>query len=119
LLAPTLIHGAGLACCWVLGALAARGYEKTAIDPTIEGYGTVIFSLMKAGAFAVGILILSTQLDLLQEFGRWVQPGESEAIDVRLLTAWSEGARDVTFEAGTISIMRLYLALSIARGKKL
>jgi hypothetical protein len=28
LLAPTLIHGAGLAVCWLAGALAARFYEK-------------------------------------------------------------------------------------------
>jgi hypothetical protein len=25
LLAPTLVHGAGLACCWLLGCLAAKG----------------------------------------------------------------------------------------------
>jgi len=119
LVAPTLIHGAALAGCWLLGALAAKAYEKEAIDPTIDGYGAVIFGLIKAGTFAVGIFILCTQLDLLQEFGRWPLPGESEVTDVRLCTAWIEGARDVIFEAGTISSMRLYLALSIARRVKM
>jgi len=48
------------------------------------------------------------------EFGQWPLPGESEATDVRLLAA-----RNITFEAGTINVMRLYLALPIARRKKL
>ena len=30
---PTLIHGAALSCCWLLGALVARAYEEDAIDP--------------------------------------------------------------------------------------
>ena len=110
LLAPTLLHGAGLACCWVAGALAAQAYERKAIDPTVEGYGTVIWRLAQAGAFASGLLILATQLDLLTEFGRWVQPGESEAIDLRLLSAAVEVLNDIIFEAGAITSMRLFLA---------
>jgi hypothetical protein len=110
LLAPTLIHGAGLACCWIAGALAAEAYQRKAIDPTVEGYGTVIFTIVKAGAFASGLLIVGTQLDLLLEFGRWVQPGESPEIDLRLLTAIVELLNDIVFEASTIATMRLSLA---------
>ena len=110
LLAPTLIHGAGLACCWIAGALAAEAYQRKAIDPTVEGYGTVIFAIVKAGAFASGLLIVGTQLDLLLEFGRWVQPGESPEIDLRLLTAIVELLNDIVFEASTIATMRLSLA---------
>ena len=58
-LAPTLIHGAALACCWLAGCLAAKAYEKEAYEGDL---GTVIFSTIKAGAFASGLLILSTQL---------------------------------------------------------
>lgn len=116
LLAPTLIHGAGLACCWLLGALAAKAYERKAIDPTVEGggYGTVFATILKAGAFATGVLILGTQLDLFTEFGGFVQPGESEETDLRLLSAWVEVLNDVIFEASTLASFRVYLAVSTA-----
>lgn len=119
LLAPTLIHGAGLACCWLLGALAARAYQQKAIDPTVDGggYGTIIATVIKAGAFATGILILATQIDLLFEFGRFVQPGESDETDLRLLTAWVEVLNDVVFEATTLIFFRMYLAISTGTRK--
>jgi len=119
LVAPALIHGAGLACCWLLGALAAKAYEQENIDPTVSGYGQVLLAVMKAGAFATGVLIFATQMDLLSEFGRYVQLGESPETDLRLLTAWTEGFRDVLFEAVVITSMRMYLAVSIARRKGL
>jgi len=118
LLVPTLMHGAGLACCWITGALAAEAYKRKAIDPTVEGYGTVILTLLKAGAFASGLLILATQLDLLIEFGRWVQPGESAQIDLRLFSAIIEILNDIVFEAVTITIMRLSLAVVTAQRSK-
>jgi len=111
LVAPTLIHGAGLACCWVAGALAARAFESKAFDVSGgKGYGTVFLRTMQAGAFAVGLLILSTQIDLLAEFGRYVQLGESEETDRRLLVATSELINDVFFEAVTLTSWRLYRA---------
>ena len=46
LLAPTLIHGAGLAVCWGLGALASQFYERQSFTVKesgniLERYGTV------------------------------------------------------------------------------
>jgi hypothetical protein len=41
LLAPTLIHGAGLAVCWLAGALAARMYEREAFELKEVGGGKV------------------------------------------------------------------------------
>lgn len=117
LLAPALIHGAGLACCWIAGALASQAYENKAIDPTVEGWGTVVGTVVKAGAFASGVLILSTQLDLLLEFGRWIQLGESQETDRRIITAFFEVASDIFFEATAISSLRFYLAWSTAKGK--
>jgi len=117
LVAPTLIHGAGLAFCWLAGALAAQAYRREAIDPTVDGYGTVLFRIAQAGAFATGLLILGTQIDLLVEFGRYVQPGESEEIDLRLLSAVVELINDVIFEASCITSSRLFLAFMTARGK--
>mmetsp|Transcript_35934 Transcript_35934/g.43276 ORF Transcript_35934/g.43276 Transcript_35934/m.43276 type:complete len:264 (-) Transcript_35934:325-1116(-) len=111
LLAPTLIHGAGLASCWIAGALAARGFESDAFDVSNgKGYGVVIERLIKGGAFATGILILSTQLDLLFEYGRWILPGESDEVDVRLLSASVEVLNDIFFEAITLSSWRIYRA---------
>lgn len=114
LLAPTLIHGAGLASCWLLGALASQAYERKAFDPTLEGggYGTVFLTIIKAGAFATGALIFATQMDLLFEYGRWVQLGESTEIDLRLLTAIVELLNDIFFEALVLTSFRLYLAVS-------
>ncbi|KAL3788356.1 hypothetical protein HJC23_009162 [Cyclotella cryptica] len=127
LLAPTLIHGAGLAVCWLAGALAARMYEKEAfslreLDSAessqsrsffekalrgIQSYDTVVSRLVKAGAFATGILIVGTQIDLLLEFKRYVQVGETEETDLRLLVAMVEVINDVVFEAVVLSSWRI------------
>jgi len=116
-LAPALIHGAGLAVCWMLGALAAKGFEResftlkgskrASLFDNIGRYDNVIKSTVKAGAFACGVLIFSTQIDLLLEFGRYVQFGESEEIDLRLLVAAVEVINDIVFEAVVITSWRL------------
>lgn len=117
MIAPTLIHGAGLACCWVAGALASKSFESEAFDVSEgRGYGTVLSRTVQAGAFATGLLILSTQIDLLVEFGRWIQLGESEVTDRRLLVAASELLLDVGFEALTLTSWRLYRASITADG---
>jgi hypothetical protein len=104
-LAPTLIHGAGLACCWLLGCLAAKAYEKEAFtgDPS-----RVVFSTIKAGAFACGILILATQVDLYKDMGGYVQLGESVETDARILTAAVEVVNDIVFEGIILTAYRLY-----------
>ena len=111
LLAPTLIHGAALATCWLVGALAARAYEAPAIavNPITRGYGTVVARVLQAGCFATGVLILATQWDLYSHYG-YVQWGDSEATDFRLRVALVEGINDVFFEAITLLTWRLYVA---------
>lgn len=116
LLVPTLIHGAGLAGCWLMGALAAKAYDSEAFNVSgNRGYGTVVKRIFQAGAFATGVLILGTQLDLFLEFGRYVQLGESEEIDIRLLSATVEVINDVFFEALVLSSWRLYRASLTAK----
>ena len=112
LLAPTLIHGAGLACCWVLGALAARAFESEAFDVSGgKGYGEPISRTLKAGAFATGMLILATQIDLQQEFGGYfVQFGDSDATDIRIAQALDDVLKDILFEASTLFGWRMYRA---------
>jgi hypothetical protein len=111
LVAPTLIHGAGLAFCWVLGALAAKGFESDAFNISGgRGYGTVVTRIIQAGAFSTGVLIFSTQVDLLIEFGRFVQPGESQDIDLRLFKSIVELISDVGFEALVLGSWRIYRA---------
>jgi len=125
-LAPTLIHGAGLAVCWLAGALAAKSFERDAfslllpteddddydggklsIGDTIRQYDTVLIRLFQAGAFASGILIVSTQIDLLLEFQRYIQFGESEETDFRLLLASVEVINDIFFEALVLASWRI------------
>ena len=50
---------------------------------------------------------MSTQLDLLIEFKRNVQFGESEETDLRLLVATVELINDVVFEAAVLSSWRI------------
>lgn len=133
LLAPALIHGAGLAVCWLAGALAAKSFEREAFIlgeggrtdggdaddksatssssgmwDAIGRYDTVLLRLVQAGAFASGILIVSTQLDLLSEFGgRYVQYGESDETDLRLVIATVEVINDIFWEALVIGSWRI------------
>lgn len=114
LMAPTLVHGAALATCFVVGALAARAYEFDAIAPrkTEEeswDYTKVAARVLQAGAFATGVLILGTQFDLYTHFG-YVQPGDSPETDFRLQVAVVELTNDIVFEAVSLLGWRLYLA---------
>lgn len=111
LLVPTLLHGAGLAMCWFLGALASRSYESDAFNVSgRRGYGTVLSRIIQGGAFSVGLLIFSTQIDLLLEFGRYVQLGDDPETDARILKASVEVINDVFFEALVLSSWRIYRA---------
>lgn len=111
LVGPTLVHGAGLAVCWTMGALAARAYESDAFNVSgNRGYKEPIIRTLKAGAFATGLLVLSTQIDLFLEFGRYVDVGESEETDIRLLEALVEVINDVVFEAVILFAWRMYRA---------
>jgi hypothetical protein len=104
-LAPTLVHGAGLACCWLLGALASKGYEQNDYEGSL---GTVFLSTVKAGAFACGLLILATQFDLYTEMGGYVQVGDSVETDIIIYKATVEVINDCVFEAITLLTWRLY-----------
>ena len=105
LLAPTLIHGAGLACCWLAGCVAARAYEKTAFEGTT---GQVVVSTIRAGAFACGLLVFATQFDLYQDFGqKYVQWGDSPETDIRIYRALVEVINDIFFEFVVLLSWRL------------
>ena len=94
-----------------MGALASKSFESDAFNISGgRGYGTVVSRIVQAGSFATGLLILSTQVDLFVEYGRYVQPGESEEIDVRLLSAIVELINDIVFEAAVLGSWRLYRA---------
>jgi hypothetical protein len=55
---------------------------------------------------------------LLEYNGRFVQPGESPEIDLRLLTATVEVINDVFFEAVCLVSWRLFLARQTATGNR-
>jgi hypothetical protein len=115
-LAPTLIHGAGLACCWLMGCLAAKAYEKQNFRVNNNNnenvgtgdYGPIISSTIQAGAFACGLLILATQFDLFQEFHGYVQFGESAITDARIYRALVEVINDIFFEFVVLMSWRLF-----------
>ena len=102
-LAPTLVHGAALATCWLVGCIAAEAFKKEAYEGT---YAQVLTSTIKAGAFACGLLVLGTQFDLYGEIG-FAQPGDSPETDVRIYRALVEVINDIVFEATTLISYRL------------
>lgn len=69
-LPAALSHGAKLAFCWIPGALAARAYEEEAYDGTVE---EAVSRTVKGGCFAVGLLIIITQLTLTAKFAAMVR----------------------------------------------
>ena len=119
LLAPALIHGAGLAVCWGAGALAARMYEKEAFtlsnnkgsndnNNILREYAPILGKLVQAGAFSIGILIASRQADLLLEYNcRFVQLGESDETGFRLLVAVLEVINVIFWEALVLCTWRI------------
>jgi hypothetical protein len=109
---PTLIHGAALACCWLLGCLAAKAYEtpnfRVNHDESDRGYPRIVSTTIQAGAFACGILILATQWDLYQEFHGYVQWGESALVDARIYQAVVEVINDIVFQFIVLLSWRLF-----------
>lgn len=89
-----------MAACWIPGALAARGYEREAYDGTVE---EAVTRTVKGGCFAVGLLILLTQLSLTATFAAQgmapPQLGDSAETDLVLNGAASELIADALFEA--------------------
>jgi len=104
-LAPTLVHGAGLACAWLLGCLAAKAYERKNYEGELSN---VFATTVRAGAFASGILILATQIDLYRDMGGYFQVGESAETDLRIYRALVELINDIFFEAATLLVWRVF-----------
>ena len=99
-LPPALAHGSKLALCWIPGAIAARAYEEEAYDGTVQ---EAVSRTVKGGCFAVGLLILLTQVTLTAKFAAMgmepPQLGYSYETDLVLNGAASELIADAFFEA--------------------
>jgi len=80
-----------------------KGYEKETFQGELP---QVLLSTIKAGAFACGVLIMGTQIDLYQEMGGYVQIGDSPETDVRIYRALVEIINDIFFEASTLLAWR-------------
>jgi hypothetical protein len=145
LIVPTLLHGAALAICWLVGALAAQAYKRSAISPTLKprsndkhstvndmdrkdetyywDYRTVLWTLVQAGSFASGLLVLCTQIDVWTEYGgQYIEYLMStkditqyDELQFRTLVASAEVVNDIFFEALTIGTWRLYLAYQTSK----
>ena len=62
-LVGSVVHGSKLSAVWVLGALAAEAYETEAYD---ADFAAAMKRTVKAGCFAVGLLILVEQNEMRQ-----------------------------------------------------
>jgi len=112
---PALSHGAGLALCWTLGALAASAYESEAYMGTWQ---TALGRTWRAGAFAVGVLIFSTQASLFvslssQGLDPYTVPTTEgidslERADTQILQTAFELIIDVIVQATSLTLFRLF-----------
>lgn len=112
---PALVHGSELACCWVLGALAASAYESEAYSGTLP---QALSRTWRAGAFAVGVLILSTQLSLYdsltaQGLDPYTVPSTEgidagAAADAQILSTAFELIIDIGVQAVQMTLFRAY-----------
>ena len=111
----TIEHGAALAACWILGALAASAYESEAFTGTWQ---TALARTWRGGAFAIGVLIFSTQLSLyvslstqgLDPYTIPTQAGvdSNSAADSQILKTAFELICDVAVQAVQLTLFRLY-----------
>lgn len=112
---PAVGHGLTLASCWVLGAFAAAAYRQEAYGSTGSTRDVLAYTL-KAGAFASGLLILLTQLQIYLQLGgaatgAWAVPGfPSSAADMVIVQRTTELAVDIGLEAAMMTAWRLYRA---------
>jgi hypothetical protein len=112
---PAFSHGVALAVCWVLGAFAASAYESEAYCGTWQ---TALSRTWRAGAFAVGVLILSTQVHTFFSLGaQGLDPytvptaagvDQLAQADIQILSTTFELIVDVGVQAALMTLFRLY-----------
>ncbi len=103
-----LNHGAALAVCWLLGALAASAFEKEAFCGSLAD---ALARTWKAGAFATGVLLLCTQFatySTLSAAGIDPVDTSSAALDLRLSSVASEVVADVAVQAVGLTAFRTF-----------
>jgi len=107
---PAVSHGAGLAACWLLGALAAGAFSSEAYSGTL---GAALSRTWKAGAFATGMLLLCTQLvtfvTLTAQGIDALDPADVLAKgEATILTTADEVIFDVIVQATGLTAFRVY-----------
>lgn len=104
---PAVSHGAGLASCWLLGALAAEAFESGAYTGTL---GECIARTWKAGAFSIGVLLLGTQFsNSLTLLSQGIDPSDpSQISDQLILKTAFEVITDCVIQAGGLTAFRVY-----------
>ena len=93
-LVGSFVHGSKLSVIWVLGALAAEAYETEAYD---ADFPEAMKRTVKAGCFAIGLLILVEQNEMRQALEHVIDMpaseyilGENEQADLLLNSKTSE-----------------------------
>ena len=102
---PTLSHGASLAACWLLGALAAEAFEKGAYMGT---WRDAVARTWRGGAFAIGVLIFGTQLVTSARLAAGGVPIPSYMADLLLTSTTNEVIVDCAVSAVGLTLFRLF-----------
>ena len=105
---PAFAHGAGLALCWLPGALAAEAFEQGAYRGT---WGEALRRTWRGGAFAIGLLVLATQLTTYVSFSAaGLEPvyGSSDIGDMRLARITDEVILDSVVQGVALTAFRVF-----------
>ena len=102
-LLPTLLHGTGLACCWLVAAVATNGYARESVDPSESDFQAVVSTLFRTGAYFAILLVAATQMDIL------LSTGPTEVSASRMLESVVEVLDDTIFVTTAVSSVRLLL----------
>mmetsp|Transcript_10245 Transcript_10245/g.12227 ORF Transcript_10245/g.12227 Transcript_10245/m.12227 type:complete len:287 (-) Transcript_10245:68-928(-) len=104
---PAITHGSLLSLCWILGGLAAQGYQKA----SWESRQAAAAFTAKAWAFAVSMMIIGVQLGLAKEaISHGVLPllGEDEGLDMLAVSKYSELTVDAIAVGAVMGLWRQY-----------
>lgn len=105
---PALAHASQLCACWLLGALSAEAFAADAFTST---FLEAIRRTWRAGAFATGLLLFSTQIStyfMLSSEGLDPYLGASAEADLRLVGIANSVIVDVAVQAVGLTAFRIF-----------
>eukprot|EP00931_Biecheleriopsis_adriatica_P042777 TRINITY_DN2439_c0_g2_i1.p1 TRINITY_DN2439_c0_g2~~TRINITY_DN2439_c0_g2_i1.p1 ORF type:complete len:281 (-),score=24.56 TRINITY_DN2439_c0_g2_i1:158-1000(-) len=116
-LGPTLMHGAGLSVCWIVGLLSVRGFEGAAMSS--RDLGATLTLALRAGVVAALLwwLVMLSQVEssggIPETAGQCdMMDKECMEADARVIQYYFDATLDIGAEAIILTSWRLMYAIS-------